>query len=1132
MLIDINLGPIIYKDEDIYITEAHPNIGNDGTNDYLDQILTLVDTELGGKVYGDTGNVSNAVLIADGTNGDTLKASINVVIDNDGQLSVGGTESSAMVDITQRLSDIKVLEVNGIENRSVPLLQINEGSGTPTENLLEINSNSETGGDILSVKEDGYLGVNTKEPGKHLDVNGDVRAIDSLTVGISYWEQVGNGLDAGQLSFPSMAPLSSTDVAFVDLYGDRIYTYQFDGTDWSQVGNSLFVGGTYHSIAGLNSTDISWINSASKQLRTYRFDGTNWSQVGNGLNLPSIGNPFTTGLNSTDIVMADDLTDTIRIYRFDGTDWFQVGNALNVGSIGYGAMSALSNDTIAFIELNGDKLKTYRFDGTDWSQVGNDFYVGNSNYQSLAALNGTDVAWISNGIQDLRIYRFDGTDWAQLGPDLNIPGTGTPAIVYLGNNKIAFVDHGNEELRTYEFINTITLKAEDYKVGFCEEAPRSIVDVRGNGSTDILRMASSNGERFLSLNANGYFGIGKLDPETLVELSHTQPYLSLYNLTKEDISNGRESEIIFRGTQSGGEVSRLAVIQVSHDGTSDDQKAKITFYINDGDDGDNPTERMVLNSLGYVGLNQSLPSAVFDVVQISSDVIGIEINGASNRIEPLLQLNEGSGTASSVNLLEINSFGGSNGDVFVINRDGVGINQSLPDEPLHINSTYDGNRGVRMQNESDGTSAVARYIVDIYGGSAFFAAYGSNFTTSGSKRANSASLITNTSMANGLSLVARHITGGHIRFYTGGNADANERGIIRADGKFGVGTNLPDKIFEINKSTGGELRLSHNAPTGSATDYCDLSVDDNGSLTVTTLDSDGELGHINLNPDGNVGINLSNPVQKFHIGGTTGDTFIAITDSSTGHTANNGIIIGLDSTNDGIFWNYENRDIVFGTNNLGRMRIFADGTVKIGDLSTNYSSFAPDGELTLHGTARSWTCVDLNPSNTGKPSANPPTDGEYQGHQFHRFDRSTEEQVYFTWHVPTDFAQGAASVRGHFGFLVENPPSGTGDEAVVMGFEYKKISPGDVFDFSSGTTSGTITETITDGESAYEWHETSTGTCVTTGWDKEDIILFRFYRDATNPNDTYDNEVLAANNDVWVRFYHLEYLRDSLGEGS
>ena len=74
----------------------------------------------------------------------------------------------------------------------------------------------------------------------------------------------------------------------------------------------------------------------------------------------------------------------------------------------------------------------------------------------------------------------------------------------------------------------------------------------------------------------------------------------LHNRTHEDIEGGRESIVTFKGEQSGGEISTLAQIQASHDGTSDDQKADLIFKTNDGSDGASPTERMKIDSNGSI----------------------------------------------------------------------------------------------------------------------------------------------------------------------------------------------------------------------------------------------------------------------------------------------------------------------------------------------------------------------------------------------------------------------------------------------------------------------------------------------------------------------------------------------------
>ena len=115
--------------------------------------------------------------------------------------------------------------------------------------------------------------------------------------------------------------------------------------------------------------------------------------------------------------------------------------------------------------------------------------------------------------------------------------------------------------------------------------------------------------------------------------------------------------------------------------------------------------------------------------------------------------------------------------------------------------------------------------------------------------------------------------------------------------------------------------------------------------------------------------------------------------------------------------------------------------------------------------------------------------------------------------------------------MVSHPPAAV-DENVRMGFEYKYISEGDVFTFTGGTSSGYLDETITAGETAYILHVTADGACDTTGWTYHDKVLFRFYRDATAAEDTYDSEATGANNDVWVANYHLEYLSNKRGDGS
>ena len=87
-----------------------------------------------------------------------------------------------------------------------------------------------------------------------------------------------------------------------------------------------------------------------------------------------------------------------------------------------------------------------------------------------------------------------------------------------------------------------------------------------------------------------------------VNVTSGAPSLTITNTTHEDTDGGRESTIVFKGEQSGGELSTLANIEASHDGTSDDEKGFLAFRTNTGSNGANPTTAMVINSLGNVGI--------------------------------------------------------------------------------------------------------------------------------------------------------------------------------------------------------------------------------------------------------------------------------------------------------------------------------------------------------------------------------------------------------------------------------------------------------------------------------------------------------------------------------------------------
>ena len=84
----------------------------------------------------------------------------------------------------------------------------------------------------------------------------------------------------------------------------------------------------------------------------------------------------------------------------------------------------------------------------------------------------------------------------------------------------------------------------------------------------------------------------------------------------------------------------------------------------------------------------------------------------------------------------------------------------------------------------------------------------------------------------------------------------------------------------------------------------------------------------------NVGIGITNPNYLLHLHKTTTaqDVRIAITDGTTTGAVNRGLHLIKGSDSIGYLLNYENKDLIFATNAVERMRISANGSsISIGN---------------------------------------------------------------------------------------------------------------------------------------------------------------------------------------------------------
>jgi len=274
---------------------------------------------------------------------------------------------------------------------------------------------------------------------------------------------------------------------------------------------------------------------------------------------------------------------------------------------------------------------------------------------------------------------------------------------------------------------------------------------------------------------------------------------------------------------------------------------------------------------------------------------------------------------------------------------------------------------------------------------------------------------------------------------------------------------------------------------------------------------------------------LGNPTHSdADDGGAVIQSFIREDGAGTASTA-----ATITGSHDGTGANDTKGKLVFATDSgaglATALTIDSAQNTKIGDGgTTNYTNVSATGVLTLEGTARRWQSQDLKPGYIKHPAASPPDSVEYQNRTFDAYDDTAEEQVFYIWHLPNNYAAGTASVRGHFGGMVSNE---AGAEYVAMGFEYWHFEVGETYDTSGAADGGgSVNITIANAEGNYVWHESGTGVVDTTGWTNG-ITVFRFFRDVDGTYTGGDGEAEDDDytGDALIGVYHLEYLRDSLG---
>lgn len=265
-----------------------------------------------------------------------------------------------------------------------------------------------------------------------------------LTKSGGVWSEADSVLVTNPSFYPGITRLSDAKFATADNNND-LQAYEWDGTSISTLGNSFALNVDFPNeelgmdtlIEDQRIAVFARINGSQMKIGAYDFDGTDWSRVGNLSGTYGGNGHFgVAALNSTTVAICDNAsTASLRAVEFDGTDWANVGSLLNVSadvSSWPRTLTRFNSNTIGIQSFGGAKVSIYkaripypeggkrlyvwaRGPGGDFGKSAifaydGDADVGNYQYVSGNTLEttteGTNVAGMAVDPTDTTFFRF------------------------------------------------------------------------------------------------------------------------------------------------------------------------------------------------------------------------------------------------------------------------------------------------------------------------------------------------------------------------------------------------------------------------------------------------------------------------------------------------------------------------------------------------------------------------------------------------------------------------------------------------------------------------------------------------------------------------------------------------------
>jgi hypothetical protein len=268
-------------------------------------------------------------------------------------------------------------------------------------------------------------------------------------------------------------------------------------------------------------------------------------------------------------------------------------------------------------------------------------------------------------------------------------------------------------------------------------------------------------------------------------------------------------------------------------------------------------------------------------------------------------------------------FGDSTTNVMTIGPSNVGIGTTSPTAKLHTFSGTSNN-----QLTVDGTGAIKSGINFASGGTTYGQIYFDNnapYDMSVLQQYTTGSLILGTNNTERL----RITSGGNL--LVGGTTSLARTTILSDSSAQTIG------LIGRSGDNISTIRWWNNAGNTIYT-----AIESNANYTIYNTVTNGYAAFFTNNTErlritsgGSVGVGTTDINRKFVVGGSAGNSILAIQDANSGYGAGDGFQLQLSSASDAYVRNYENTATIFHTNDTERLRIKSSGVINISNIPTS-----------------------------------------------------------------------------------------------------------------------------------------------------------------------------------------------------